>query len=80
MLRLEWETCIKYVESRNPLAICSDDSNLSYEDYLDNNQIDDVETAYMQCQKYLAHMLNHEVYLNQRTFRKLILYFVIYCI
>lgn len=73
MLRLEWETCVKYIENRDPLAICSDDSNVSYEDYLDNNQIDGVEAAYMRCHKYLAQILNQEVYLNQRTFRMLIM-------
>lgn len=75
VFRLEWESCIKYIEYRDPLALCTDESELSYEDYLDNNQMDGIEAAYIQCHEYLANMLNHEVYLNQRTFRKFLIVF-----
>lgn len=74
---MEWEACVKYIEGSHPLAICMDDTdNLSFEDYLENNQMDGIESAYMQCHEYLSNMLNHEVYLNKRTFRMLNILFI----
>lgn len=72
ILRDEWRSCVKYIESNSPLAISLDDSGDEYEDaeFVTNSQIDAMEFTYICCHQYLANALNDQVYLQKNKFRK----------
>lgn len=72
ILKGEWLSCVKYIESNNPLAIDLDDSSDDYadSDFVANSQIDAMEYTYICCHQYLANILNDQVYLQKRTFCK----------
>lgn len=78
ILRLEWNSCVTYLENDGPLAISltdddtddTDSSNYAYPDtaYISNSQIDAIEMTYIRCHQYLANKLNNEVYLKKKAF------------
>ncbi|XP_065364468.1 gamma-tubulin complex component 5 [Calliphora vicina] len=70
ILRGEWLSCVKYIESNSPLAIDLDDTSDEYADtdFVTNSQIDAMEFTYICCHQYLANILNDQVYLQKRTF------------
>ncbi|XP_013099773.2 gamma-tubulin complex component 5 [Stomoxys calcitrans] len=72
ILRAEWLSCVKYIETNNPLAISLDDSSVDDEDmdndFVTNSQIDAMEYTYICCHQYLANILNDQVYLKKNTF------------
>ncbi|XP_017463699.1 PREDICTED: uncharacterized protein LOC108357118 [Rhagoletis zephyria] len=62
ILRLEWNSCVKYIESNsNPLAIVDLNESTDDADYVTNSQIDAIELTYIRCHQYLANKLNNEL-------------------
>ncbi|XP_017489362.1 PREDICTED: gamma-tubulin complex component 5 [Rhagoletis zephyria] len=69
ILRLEWNSCVKYIESNsNPLAIVDLNDSTDEADYVTNSQIDAIELTYIRCHQYLANKLNNEVYIKHNAF------------
>uniref|UniRef100_A0A034VHP5 Gamma-tubulin complex component n=1 Tax=Bactrocera dorsalis TaxID=27457 RepID=A0A034VHP5_BACDO len=69
ILRLEWNSCVKYIEvKRNPWAAV--DMNISSEelDYVAHTQIEAIELTYIRCHQYMANKLNIEVYVENNSF------------
>ncbi|XP_036336127.1 uncharacterized protein LOC118746379 [Rhagoletis pomonella] len=62
ILRLERNSCVKYIESNsNPLAIVDLNESTDDADYVTNSQIAAIELTYIRCHQYLANKLNNEL-------------------
>lgn len=70
IIRMEWNSCLKEIDSKNMLSIgsLSDDEPESSGNYVAVSQIDAIELTYIRCHQFLANNLNNEVYLNQNNF------------
>ncbi|XP_067640185.1 gamma-tubulin complex component 5 [Eurosta solidaginis] len=70
ILRLEWNSCVKYIESNpnHPLAVVDVSESNDEDDYVTYSQIDAIELTYIRCHQYLANKLNNEVYIKHNSF------------
>ncbi|XP_055841421.1 gamma-tubulin complex component 5 [Episyrphus balteatus] len=70
IIRMEWNSCLKEIDSKNMLSVgsLSDDEPDSSGNYVGVSQIDAIEVTYIRCHQFLANNLNNEVYLNQNNF------------
>ncbi|XP_055909744.1 gamma-tubulin complex component 5 [Eupeodes corollae] len=70
IIRMEWNSCLKEIDSKNMLSVgsLSDDEPESSTNYVAISQIDAIEVTYIRCHQFLANTLNNEVYLNQNNF------------
>lgn len=74
ILRLEWNSCVKFIEmNSNPLAVVDFNESNEETDYVAHSQIDAIELTYIRCHQYLANKLNNEVYIKNNSFRKYLL-------
>lgn len=71
ILRLEWNSCVNYIEiKRNPWAAVDMNESSEEIDYIAHTQIDAIEVTYIRCHQYMAKELNNEVYIENNSFRK----------
>uniref|UniRef100_W8AZG9 Gamma-tubulin complex component n=2 Tax=Ceratitis capitata TaxID=7213 RepID=W8AZG9_CERCA len=69
ILRLEWNSCVKFIEmNSNPLAVVDFNESNEETDYVAHSQIDAIELTYIRCHQYLANKLNNEVYIKNNSF------------
>lgn len=71
ILRMEWNSCVKYIEiKRNPWAAVDFNESSDDVDYIAHTQIDAMELTYIRCHQYMATKLSNGVYIENNAFRK----------
>lgn len=69
ILRMEWNSCVKYIEiKRNPWAAVDFNESSDDVDYIAHTQIDAMELTYIRCHQYMATKLSNGVYIENNAF------------